>query len=171
VGAPGGPRPAARTRLSPQTPSRYALGHLRRQPRLPVTRAIRRDQHQRQPTRRGPFSPSRRSQTEPAWSPRDGDGQPPVRHVPRSDLTVPLHFKRPRVAAGQRARAEQHRRNERRLLLPVVHGQAAYSERADDSPSAAGRGSSATFAVWHAARRRESEPAWRVRPNAEGTQR
>jgi transposase len=56
VGAPRGPRPAARTRLSPQTPSRYALGHLCRQPRLPVTRAIRRDQHQRQPTRRGPPS-------------------------------------------------------------------------------------------------------------------
>ena len=30
-------------------------------------------------------------------------------------------------------------------MLPVVHGQAAYSERADEPPSAAGQGSSATF--------------------------
>ena len=39
--------------------------------------------------------------------------------------TVPFQLERPSVAVGHRARGEQHRRDERRLLLAVAHGDSA----------------------------------------------
>ena len=38
---------------------------------------------------------------------------------------IPLDLERPALARGHRTGVEQHRRNESRLLLALVHGQAA----------------------------------------------
>ena len=95
------PSPATRTRLSPQTPSRYALRRLRRQPRLPITGDMRR--HQRQNNRRdgAASGPSRRGQSRAIVVATRRDSSPLVRHVPRSDLTVPFELQGPGHVRGR----------------------------------------------------------------------
>lgn len=103
--------------------------------------------------------PSRRSHDTPASS-------APMRHVPRNDLAVPRQLESPCLTIRHRARGEQHRRNERRLLLAIAHGLRSY-------PEAWARGCAARAATvsWTRAPRNEwaSERAVRTRATERGS--